>query len=80
MRLQIVGTKATRIIGKELEIRRTLSETHLYSSAFEVEKVEDGLSPSLSKGEGASGIAVLEVTMALSSLMTYSVFSPLIII
>ena len=40
VRLQIVGTKATRIIGKELEIRRTLSETHLYSSAFEVEKVE----------------------------------------
>ena len=40
VRLQIVGTKATRIIGKELEIRRTLSETHLYSSAFEVEKKE----------------------------------------
>ena len=38
VRLQIVGTKATRIIGKELEIRRTLSETHLYSSAFEVTK------------------------------------------
>ena len=38
VRLQIVGTKATRIIGKELEIRRTLSETHLYCSAFEVEK------------------------------------------
>ena len=44
VRLQIVGTKATRIIGKELEIRRTLSETHLYSSAFEVEKKE-GASP-----------------------------------
>ena len=41
VRLQIVGTKATRIIGKELEIRRTLSETHLYSSAFEVEKTGD---------------------------------------
>ena len=40
VRLQIVGTKATRIIGKELEIRRTLSESHLYSSAFEVEKRE----------------------------------------
>ncbi|MDE6322984.1 MAG: DUF4922 domain-containing protein, partial [Paramuribaculum sp.] len=33
-RLEIKGTKRTRIIGKELEIRRTLSETHLYSSAF----------------------------------------------
>ena len=41
IRLQIIGTKATRIIGKELEIRRTLSETHLYSSAFEVEKEGD---------------------------------------
>ena len=40
IRLQIVGTKATRIIGKELEIRRTLSESHLYSSAFDVEKIE----------------------------------------
>lgn len=37
-RLQIVGTKRSFIIGKELEIRRALSETHLYSSAFKVEK------------------------------------------
>ena len=36
-RLKIVGTKGTFTIGKELEIRRTLSETHLYSSAFDVE-------------------------------------------
>jgi len=39
-RLQIVGTKRTFTIGKELEIRRALSETHLLSSAFEVERVE----------------------------------------
>lgn len=37
-RLKIVGVRRTFIIGKELEIRRTLSETHLYSSAFTVEK------------------------------------------
>ena len=37
-RLQIVGTKRSFTIGKELEIRRALSETHLYSSAFKVEK------------------------------------------
>ena len=36
-KLQIVGSKRTFTIGKELEIRRTLSETHLYSSAFDVE-------------------------------------------
>ena len=40
-KLKIVGTKGTFTIGKELEIRRTLSETHLYSSAFEVEKSGD---------------------------------------
>ena len=41
-KLKIVGTKKTFTIGKELEIRRALSETHLYSSAFEVEKrIED---------------------------------------
>ena len=40
-KLKIVGTKKTFTIGKELEIRRALSETHLYSSAFEVEKEGD---------------------------------------
>ena len=37
-RLQLVGTNRSFTIGKELEIRRALSETHLYSSAFDVEK------------------------------------------
>lgn len=41
VKLKIVGTKKTLVIGKELEIRRTLSETHLYSSAFIVERVGD---------------------------------------
>ena len=36
--LKIVGTRRSFIIGKELEIRRTLSESHLYSSAFVVDK------------------------------------------
>ncbi len=40
-KLKIVGTKKTFTIGKELEIRRALSESHLYSSAFEVEKQGD---------------------------------------
>ncbi|MDO4951564.1 MAG: SpoIID/LytB domain-containing protein [Bacteroidales bacterium] len=35
--LQIVGTKASLTIGKELTIRSALSESHLYSSAFDVE-------------------------------------------
>jgi SpoIID/LytB domain protein len=41
-RLKIVGSLSTYIIGKELEIRRTLSETHLYSSAFIIEKESTG--------------------------------------
>ena len=40
--LQIVGEKRTVTVGKELEIRKWLSESHLYSSAFEVEKTSDG--------------------------------------
>ncbi len=38
IKLQITGTKKTMIIGKELEIRRILSESHLYSSAIFFEK------------------------------------------
>jgi SpoIID/LytB domain protein len=33
-RLQIVGSKRSVVVGKELEIRRWLSRSHLYSSAF----------------------------------------------
>ena len=40
-RLRIVGTKRAVIVGKELEIRRWLSGSHLYSSAFTVEKSVD---------------------------------------
>ena len=39
-KLKIVGTKKTLTIGKELEIRRTLSPSHLYSSAFVVDRAE----------------------------------------
>lgn len=39
-KLRITGTKRTRVIGKELEIRRTLSTSHLYSSAFVVQAHE----------------------------------------
>lgn len=40
--LKIIGEKMTLEIGKELEIRRILSESHLYSSAFVVEKTNKG--------------------------------------
>ena len=38
--LKIIGTKETIIFGKELEIRKWLSNSHLYSSAFVVDKTE----------------------------------------
>ncbi len=41
VRLRIRGTKRSMVIGKELEIRRALSESHLYSSAFDA-RLEGG--------------------------------------
>lgn len=45
IKLKIVGSKKKLVIGKELEIRKTLSESHLYSSAFVVDKknIVDGI-------------------------------------
>ena len=43
--IRIIGEQKTITVGKELEIRRILSDTHLKSSAFEVEYItEDGIS------------------------------------
>ena len=44
-KLKIVGIRRTLVVGKELEIRRTLSPTHLYSSAFVVDRADiaDGI-------------------------------------
>jgi SpoIID/LytB domain protein len=41
VRLRIVGSRRTVVVGKELEIRRWLSPSHLYSSAFVV-RTEEG--------------------------------------
>lgn len=45
IKLKIAGTKLTLTIGKELQIRKVLSESHLYSSAFVVDKknIKDGV-------------------------------------
>jgi SpoIID/LytB domain protein len=42
-RLRIVGSKKSMVVGKELEIRRWLSRSHLYSSAFLVKVKYDPL-------------------------------------
>ena len=68
VKLRIVGKKATRVIGKELEIRRWLSETHLYSSAFVVDKSvdADGLPVFLLKGAGwGHGVGLCQIGAAM---------------
>lgn len=41
-KLKIVGTLKTLTVGKELEIRKWLSESHLYSSAFVIDRTTEG--------------------------------------
>ena len=41
-KLKVVGSKKTMVLGKELLIRKALSESHLYSSAFVVDKTPEG--------------------------------------
>lgn len=45
IKLKIIGAKLTLTIGKELQIRKVLSESHLYSSAFVIDKngTKDGI-------------------------------------
>jgi len=40
IKLKITGTKKTLTVGKELEIRKWLSKSHLYSSAFVIDHLE----------------------------------------
>ena len=66
IRLRVVGSKATRVVGKELEIRRWLSRSHLYSSAFVVDKIErEGNLCFLLKGAGwGHGVGLCQVGAA----------------
>lgn len=49
IKVRISGTKKSMTIGKELEIRRTLSDSHLYSSAFVIDKISDDNSNEVNK-------------------------------
>jgi len=69
-KLRIVGTKKTFTIGKELEIRRVLSETHLYSSAFDVEKTATGFRLH-GKGWG-HGVGLCQIGAAVMGQQGYS--------
>ena len=64
-KLRIVGSKRSFTIGKELEIRRTLSETHLYSSAFDVEKVQGPAVKFILHGKGwGHGVGLCQIGAA----------------
>ncbi len=76
-RLKIVGSKLTHTIGKELEIRRALSKSHLYSSAFVVEKGEPDIDgkPSTFTLKGAGwghGVGLCQIGAAVMGDLGYT--------
>jgi stage II sporulation protein D len=76
IRCKIVGSKATRIVGKELEIRRWLSPSHLYSSAFvvRVERGSDGVPISFTfHGAGwGHGVGLCQIGAAVMAVKGFS--------
>lgn len=79
IRLKIVGSKNTITIGKELEIRKALSKSHLYSSAFVVEKKTDTTNENnapasfVLKGAGwGHGVGLCQIGAAVMSTKGYS--------
>jgi SpoIID/LytB domain protein len=77
IRLKIIGTKKKIIVGKELEIRKWLSESHLYSSAFVVEKEFENNSAIPSKfilrGAGwGHGVGMCQIGAAMMSKKGYT--------
>ncbi len=74
IRLEISGTKKKMIIGKELEIRKALSKSHLYSSCFFVEKVvEGGITFFILNGAGwGHGVGLCQIGAAVMGSKGYS--------
>ena len=68
--LEIQGTKCTVTVGKELEIRKWLSPSHLYSSAFEVIPLADGFRLE-GKGWG-HGVGLSQIGAAVMGSLGYS--------
>lgn len=68
-KLRIEGTKKTLIVGKELEIRRILSDSHLKSSAFDVRFVGDRV---IIEGSGwGHGVGLCQIGAAVMSSKGY---------
>ena len=76
MKLRVVGNRKTLLVGKELEIRRWLSATHLYSSAFVVDKVWNKAENSfvfVLKGAGwGHGVGLCQIGAAMMAENGYS--------
>lgn len=69
VKLKIVGSKRTLTIGKELEIRKALSPSHLYSSAFVVLK-ENGKFVLVGAGWG-HGVGLCQIGAAVMGAQGY---------
>ena len=69
-KLRIVGSEKTMVIGKELEIRRILSESHLKSSAFDVEMTSDKV---ILRGSGwGHGVGLCQIGAAVMASKGYT--------
>lgn len=73
IKLKIVGTKKTMTIGKELEIRKALSQSHLFSSAIVFEKTQNnGETIFVLKGAGwGHGVGLCQIGAAVMGSMGY---------
>ena len=76
VRLRITGSAKTMTVGKELEIRRWLSESHLYSSAFVVSTVRDDAGVPVSfrlNGAGwGHGVGLCQIGAAMMALQGFT--------
>lgn len=74
IKLKIVGDKKTLTIGKELEIRKALSTSHLYSSAFVVEKKvsADGIQFILHGAGWGHGVGLCQIGAAVMGAKGYN--------
>ena len=70
IRLRVKGEKKEMVVGKELEIRRWLSPTHLYSSAFVVERTPKGDFLLLGAGWG-HGVGMCQIGAAMMAHQGY---------
>ncbi len=71
-RLKIIGEKGTIIVGKELEIRRLLSPSHLYSSAFVVSRDADGCNFVINGAGWGHGVGLCQIGAAVMASKGFS--------